>query len=282
GGLPLARVGTTIAPDTSGWYVRPDTLASRHGAQQLTVRHVHHGTYRPATPTQGKALRDLAAEPFTSTRWTVANGPVTVLTVQAPTEDPRFARTTAERDQLLAELRAAAADTPAHAAYLDQLTTHYETTGTDHGAPEGDTIEGLDGYWSSVLWCEARTIYTPARRGVTAYSANYRRLRNLKHNPALTVHTLAVPPQITDHIHDTDDPHIRAALTTATRKGHTTYLTAPLWLHKDILDLTVIKDVHVLCPAPWTARPPSACCRSAAHAERQRSAACVSPAWSPS
>ncbi|MEW2374438.1 hypothetical protein AB0940_34570 [Streptomyces sp. NPDC006656] len=80
-GLPLARVGRTIAPDTTGWYVRPDTLAS---PAQVTVRHVHRGSLRPASAAARRACRAVAAERFVRAGWRVLDFPATVLVVEAP------------------------------------------------------------------------------------------------------------------------------------------------------------------------------------------------------
>ncbi|MEU9237096.1 hypothetical protein [Streptomyces subrutilus] len=238
-GMPLARVGQSIEPYTTGWYVRPDVLATVHGTPHVSVRYVHRGTFRPANPGTARQLLAEAARRFREAGWTIESGPATALIIRAPRElpeVPRFARSAAERARLLADLRAAAADTPAHVAYLDQLTAHCQATGTCLGGPGGEDIEGLDGYWSVVLWAEAQAIHAPAARPAPAYSANYRRLRALANNPALTLCTLAVPGQLLDHLQDTDDRDVRAALATITRKGRAAFLTAPLWLHEDILD----------------------------------------------
>ncbi|MFD8954637.1 hypothetical protein ACFV0B_37925 [Streptomyces xanthophaeus] len=83
-GLPLARVGRTVAVDTTGWYVRPDTLANASGARRITARHIHRGQFRPASPASGKAYQALAARRFTRAGWTVLEAPCNVLLAQAP------------------------------------------------------------------------------------------------------------------------------------------------------------------------------------------------------
>ncbi|MFF4498811.1 hypothetical protein [Streptomyces sp. NPDC001546] len=80
-GLPRARIGRTIAADTTGWYVRPDTLAS---PAQVTVRHVHRGSLRPASAAARCAYRAVAAERFARAGWRALDVPPTVLVVEAP------------------------------------------------------------------------------------------------------------------------------------------------------------------------------------------------------
>lgn len=82
-GLPLARVAATITVDTTGWYVRPDTLGAP-GAGRVTVRHVHRGSLRPASAASGRAYRACAARRFTRAGWTVLDAPSAALVVQAP------------------------------------------------------------------------------------------------------------------------------------------------------------------------------------------------------
>ncbi|MGW7029087.1 hypothetical protein ACWGFX_18100 [Streptomyces xanthophaeus] len=89
-GLPLVRVGRVIDPDTSGWYVRPELFRPMTGSRRLTVRYVRRGDFRPA-PATARRLRALAERRFLRAGWTLAHGPATVLTVQAPAEQPATA-----------------------------------------------------------------------------------------------------------------------------------------------------------------------------------------------
>ncbi|OEJ21048.1 hypothetical protein BGK67_34700 (plasmid) [Streptomyces subrutilus] len=86
-GAPLAEVGRTITPDTTGWYVRPDGLTDPTG-RRVTVRYVTRGSLRPRTPETGRRLRNQAIRRFTRAGWTVIPAPPTILLVQAPEDRP--------------------------------------------------------------------------------------------------------------------------------------------------------------------------------------------------
>jgi hypothetical protein len=81
-----------------------------------------------------------------------------------------------------AQVRAAAADKPGHAAYAEALITHYAAGGTFTGEPTADGIRGLSQRAATALSRDIAAIHAPAtgnalRDNHSAYRAAYHHLR---------------------------------------------------------------------------------------------------------
>lgn len=80
---PLAAIGAD--PATTGWHVRPDVLGR---PDQVIVRWVNQGSFRPVSLQERDARRAVASRLFTGAGWTAVKGPATVQVFRAPAAAP--------------------------------------------------------------------------------------------------------------------------------------------------------------------------------------------------